>query len=164
MTNTFLFARDGYRCQYCGRHRAALRGREFLTRDHVLPASRGGDNSWDNVVTACSPCNNRKASHLPAEIGMHLRRVGGYTPEVDGHPSAVADDHVVGGRFLRAIDRAHGGRELLAFQHLAADQRERDARLPIVAVGLQIVRGNGDADGIADAGREPRRRREATTA
>ena len=72
VTNTFLFARDGYRCQYCGRHRAALRGREFLTRDHVLPASRGGDNSWDNVVTACSPCNNRKASHLPAEIGMHL--------------------------------------------------------------------------------------------
>ena len=72
VTNTFLFARDGYRCQYCGRHRAALRGREFLTRDHVLPASRGGDNSWDNVVTACSPCNNRKASHLPGECGMHL--------------------------------------------------------------------------------------------
>src|SRR6476620_7299407 len=39
VTNTFLFARDGYRCQYCGRHRAQLRGREFLTRDHVVPAS-----------------------------------------------------------------------------------------------------------------------------
>jgi 5-methylcytosine-specific restriction endonuclease McrA len=72
VTNTFLFARDGYRCQYCGRHRAALRGREFLTRDHVVPVSRGGDNLWDNVVTACSPCNNRKASHLPGECGMHL--------------------------------------------------------------------------------------------
>jgi 5-methylcytosine-specific restriction endonuclease McrA len=72
VTNTFLFARDGYRCQYCGRHRNALRGREFLTRDHVLPMSRGGDNSWENVVTACSPCNNRKASHLPEECGMHL--------------------------------------------------------------------------------------------
>jgi len=72
VTNTFLFARDGYRCQYCGRHRAALRGREFLTRDHVLPMSRGGENTWANVVTACSSCNNRKASHLPEECGMHL--------------------------------------------------------------------------------------------
>ncbi|WP_325311211.1 HNH endonuclease [Longimicrobium sp.] len=72
VTNTFLFARDGYRCQYCGRHRGLLRGREFLTRDHVTPISRGGENTWDNVVTACSPCNNRKASHLPEECGMHL--------------------------------------------------------------------------------------------
>jgi molecular chaperone DnaK (HSP70) len=37
VTNTFLFARDGYRCLYCGRHRSQLRGREFLTRDHVVP-------------------------------------------------------------------------------------------------------------------------------
>lgn len=72
VTNTFLFARDGYRCQYCGRHKGQLRGREFLTRDHVLPISRGGGNTWDNVATACSGCNNRKASHLPEEIGMHL--------------------------------------------------------------------------------------------
>ena len=72
VTNTFLFARDGYRCQYCGRHRGALRGREFLTRDHVMPMSRGGANTWSNVVTACSGCNNRKASHLPEECGMHL--------------------------------------------------------------------------------------------
>jgi len=74
VTNTFLFARDAYRCQYCGRHKSILRGREFLTRDHVTPVSRGGDNSWDNVVTACSVCNNRKASHLPEEIGMHLMK------------------------------------------------------------------------------------------
>ena len=72
VTNTFLFARDHYRCQYCGRHRTVLRGREFLTRDHVLPLSRGGDNTWRNVVAACSPCNNRKGSHLPDEVGMHL--------------------------------------------------------------------------------------------
>lgn len=70
VTNTFLFARDGYRCQYCGKHRTQLRGREFLTRDHIVPVSRGGDNSWGNVVTACSPCNNRKGSHLPMEVGM----------------------------------------------------------------------------------------------
>jgi 5-methylcytosine-specific restriction endonuclease McrA len=74
VTNTFLFARDGYRCQYCNRHRTELRGREFLTRDHVIPLSRGGDNSWHNVVTACSPCNNRKGSKLPTEVGLHLLR------------------------------------------------------------------------------------------
>jgi 5-methylcytosine-specific restriction endonuclease McrA len=71
VTNTFLFARDGYRCMYCGRHRQELKGREFLTRDHVTPISRGGANSWENVVTACSPCNNRKGSRLPAEAAMH---------------------------------------------------------------------------------------------
>jgi 5-methylcytosine-specific restriction endonuclease McrA len=71
VTNTFLFARDSYQCQYCGRHRSTLRGREFLTRDHVVPISRGGSNSWRNVVTACSPCNNRKGNHLPEEVGMH---------------------------------------------------------------------------------------------
>jgi 5-methylcytosine-specific restriction endonuclease McrA len=71
VTNTFLFARDGYKCQYCGRHKAQLRGREFLTRDHIVPLSRGGNNTWHNVVTACSPCNNRKGSHLLEEVGMH---------------------------------------------------------------------------------------------
>lgn len=72
VTNTFLFARDGYRCQYCGRHRTDLRGRAFLTRDHVVPVSRGGANDWGNVVAACSPCNNRKGNRLPREVGMRL--------------------------------------------------------------------------------------------
>ena len=72
VTNTFLFARDHYSCQYCGRTASALRPREALTRDHVVPLSRGGLNSWTNVVTACSSCNTRKANHLPDEIGMHL--------------------------------------------------------------------------------------------
>jgi 5-methylcytosine-specific restriction endonuclease McrA len=71
VTNTFLFARDGYRCMYCLRHRSELRGRAFLTRDHVIPMSRGGLNAWTNVVTACSPCNNRKGSRMPAEAAMH---------------------------------------------------------------------------------------------
>ena len=75
VTNTFLFARDGYSCQYCGRHRSELRGRDFLTRDHVVPISRGGANDWGNVVAACSPCNNRKGNRLPREVGMKLDRV-----------------------------------------------------------------------------------------
>ena len=72
VTNTFLFARDGYRCMYCGRTQYELRPREALTRDHVIPISRGGLNVWTNVVTACSPCNTRKSNHLLREIGMHL--------------------------------------------------------------------------------------------
>jgi 5-methylcytosine-specific restriction endonuclease McrA len=70
VTNTFLFARDAYRCQFCGRPQAVLRPRECLTRDHLVPLSRGGTNAWANVLTACSTCNARKGNNLPEEIGM----------------------------------------------------------------------------------------------
>ena len=70
VTNTFLFARDRYRCQYCGRAQFELKPRESLTRDHLVPLSRGGTNAWTNVVTACSSCNTRKANRMPSEIGM----------------------------------------------------------------------------------------------
>lgn len=80
VTNTFLFARDRYSCQYCGRAAGELRPRESLTRDHVVPLSRGGTNAWTNVVTACSVCNTKKAHHLPGEIGLHLIR-----PPVEPH-------------------------------------------------------------------------------
>lgn len=70
VTNTFLFARDAYRCQYCHRGQHDLKLRECLTRDHLIPLSRGGGNEWTNVVTACSACNTRKGNHLPHEIGM----------------------------------------------------------------------------------------------
>ena len=72
VTNTFLFARDNYTCQYCGRHDRALGEREGLTRDHIHPVSRGGENTWTNVVTACSTCNMRKADRTPDEAGMAL--------------------------------------------------------------------------------------------
>jgi 5-methylcytosine-specific restriction endonuclease McrA len=71
VTNTFLFARDGYRCQFCGRSQYALGHREGLTRDHLIPLSRGGTNGWTNVLTACSTCNTRKGNLLPEEAGMH---------------------------------------------------------------------------------------------
>jgi 5-methylcytosine-specific restriction endonuclease McrA len=73
VTNTFLFARDNYACQYCGRGTSELKPRETLTRDHLIPISRGGANTWTNVVTACSSCNTRKANRLPHEIGMQPR-------------------------------------------------------------------------------------------
>ena len=74
VTNTFLFARDGYRCQFCGRFQHELRTRECLTRDHLVPLSRGGTNAWTNVLTACSSCNTRKGNLLPEEAGMHPLR------------------------------------------------------------------------------------------
>ncbi len=77
VTNTFLFARDDYTCQYCGRHKSELRGRQFLTRDHIRPISRGGLNGWENVVTSCSPCNNQKGGRLPEEAGLTLLREPG---------------------------------------------------------------------------------------
>ena len=62
-----LFARDGWRCVYCG----TSSGR--LTLDHVVPRSRGGDSVWENVVTSCAPCNHRKGDRLLEETSMTLR-------------------------------------------------------------------------------------------
>jgi 5-methylcytosine-specific restriction endonuclease McrA len=64
-----LFARDGWRCVYCG----TSSGR--LTLDHVIPRSRGGESVWENVVTACSPCNLRKGNRLLEESGLTLHRL-----------------------------------------------------------------------------------------
>jgi 5-methylcytosine-specific restriction endonuclease McrA len=61
-----LFARDGWRCAYCG----TTAGR--LTLDHVLPRSRGGESVWENVVTACAPCNHKKGNRLLEEANMEL--------------------------------------------------------------------------------------------
>jgi 5-methylcytosine-specific restriction endonuclease McrA len=63
-----LFARDGWRCQYCG-------STGKLTLDHVVPRSRGGESDWENVVTSCSPCNLRKGDRLPEEVNMRLTSV-----------------------------------------------------------------------------------------
>ncbi|MHB1073002.1 MAG: HNH endonuclease [Gemmatimonadaceae bacterium] len=75
VTNTFLFGRDQRTCAYCQRHERDLLPREFLTRDHVVPLSRGGRTTWGNCVTACSSCNARKASKTLAESGMVLHIV-----------------------------------------------------------------------------------------
>ena len=74
VTNTFLFARDGYRCQYCGRDSRQFKFRECLTRDHLIPLSRGGTNAWTNVVTACSTCNTRKGHRMLEQCGMYPLR------------------------------------------------------------------------------------------
>jgi 5-methylcytosine-specific restriction endonuclease McrA len=63
-----IYMRDKFRCQYCGDKKPAGE----LTLDHILPRSRGGDNSPVNVVTACVACNNRKGDRTPAEARMPL--------------------------------------------------------------------------------------------
>ena len=73
LTNEHLFLRDGHRCAYCGRHRRELGARERLTRDHLLPRSKGGADEWLNVVTACSSCNHRKDDRLLKDVGRSAR-------------------------------------------------------------------------------------------
>jgi len=73
LTNVHLFLRDGHRCAYCGRHRRELGAREHLSRDHLVPRSKGGTDAWLNVVTACSSCNHRKDDRLVEDVGRTPR-------------------------------------------------------------------------------------------
>ena len=61
-----VYRRDGFRCVYCG-------SGANLTLDHVLPRSRGGDNSWENLVTCCRKCNAKKDDLTPEEARMRMR-------------------------------------------------------------------------------------------
>jgi 5-methylcytosine-specific restriction endonuclease McrA len=78
-----VMARDSHRCQYCGAHADSI--------DHVLPRSRGGLHTWDNVVAACRPCNVRKRDRLLRESGMRLKRNPGV-------PNGIAWSILAGGR------------------------------------------------------------------
>jgi len=61
-----IMRRDRFHCQYCGANS------DDLTTDHVIPRSLGGDESWENLVTACTKCNNRKGNRTPEQAGMRL--------------------------------------------------------------------------------------------
>lgn len=90
LTNAKLFARDRLVCAYCGQRLAWPE----LTRDHIVPVSRGGQDRWMNCITACRSCNGRKAARLPEEAGMGLL----YTPYV---PS-LHEDMILRGRRILA--------------------------------------------------------------
>jgi len=65
-----VLTRDNWTCQYCG---VKLTTRK-LNYDHVVPRSRGGKTVWENIVTACYPCNDRKRDKTPQQAGMRLRK------------------------------------------------------------------------------------------
>ena len=67
-TRMNIYWRDNYRCQYCHKHF----GTSQLTLDHVIPKSRGGGKSWQNLVTCCSRCNQKKGDKTPSEASMSL--------------------------------------------------------------------------------------------
>ena len=63
-----VFSRDQFICQYCGKESRQL------TLDHIVPRYRGGEHTWENVVSACIPCNRHKAGRTPEQAGMMLIR------------------------------------------------------------------------------------------
>ncbi len=67
LTRQNIFKRDGHNCQYCGSDKD-------LTLDHLIPRSKGGKSSWNNLVTACKRCNARKGDNKPEESGLKLAR------------------------------------------------------------------------------------------
>ena len=84
-----IYQRDKYSCVYCG-------GIKKLTIDHVIPKSRGGGNTWENMVTCCFDCNSKKGNKTPKEANMILR-VKPYEPSVfselvAGRASKIWDD------------------------------------------------------------------------
>jgi 5-methylcytosine-specific restriction endonuclease McrA len=75
-----VHTRDMWTCQYCGEK---ILRRSGLTVDHVIPQAQGGKNTWDNTVTACFPCNNRKGDKTPHEARMGLIK------GLPGHPTIM---------------------------------------------------------------------------
>ncbi len=69
LTKKNVLLRDDYTCQYC-----SLRGERLMTVDHVVPRSRGGPSTWENLVCACMRCNNRKNNRSPQDANMSLKR------------------------------------------------------------------------------------------
>ncbi len=90
LSNPKLFARDRQVCAYCGGHHHV----DELTREHIVPVSRGGLDSWMNCITACRPCNGHKGNRLPEEARMSLL----YLPYV---PS-LHEDMILRGRRILA--------------------------------------------------------------
>jgi len=75
LTRFEIFNRDRHTCQYCGK---VIRQ---LTLDHVIPRYRGGEHTWENLVSACALCNRRKAGKTPKEAGMKLIQTASLPPE-----------------------------------------------------------------------------------
>jgi len=94
-----VFSRDQYTCQYCGRQT------KELTLDHVVPRRWGGVHTWENVVSACIPCNRRKGGRSPDEARMRLLRQP-RSPRSDGFhvPYHLVTHHVEWQKYLPSLN------------------------------------------------------------
>ena len=91
LTNQALFRRDGNNCLYCGSQFAD----HDLTRDHVLPVSRGGLDLWDNVVAACRRCNHFKGNRLLQECSLELQALP-YVPNFAEYLALINSGRILG--------------------------------------------------------------------
>jgi len=101
-----IFARDRSRCQYCGRHLPT----HELSLDHIIPRSRGGETTWENMVCACVKCNIKKGGRPPTEAGMRL-----ITPPIKPKCSPVININIHDGRYRswkQFLDHAYWSVEL----------------------------------------------------
>jgi 5-methylcytosine-specific restriction endonuclease McrA len=106
-----IYARDDNTCQYCGQRWA----RADLNLDHVVPRSRGGSTTWENVVCSCVPCNLRKGGRTPEEAGMRLLRAPARPRWTPMFRSATRRAFYREWRpFLSLADAAYWNAELLA--------------------------------------------------
>ena len=90
LSNPKLFVRDRHICAYCGRRLPF----DLLTREHIVPTSRGGRDTWMNCITACRACNGHKGNRLPDESRMSLLYLP-YTP-------SLHEDMILRGRRILA--------------------------------------------------------------
>lgn len=67
-SRAMIYKRDSHKCQYCG-------STKNLTIDHIIPRSRGGEDTWENLVVACNPCNTRKSDKLLEETNLNLKTI-----------------------------------------------------------------------------------------
>lgn len=105
-TRLEIFKRDDFTCQYCGK---VTRN---LTLDHVIPRFRDGQHTWENVVSACVPCNRHKAGRTPAEAGMklHKKPVRPHATGLFYIPSHYPDMRSEWQKYLPDRDNGHGKR------------------------------------------------------
>ena len=91
LTNRALFRRDANICMYCGNTFLD----KDLTRDHVMPSSKGGEDTWENVVAACRRCNHHKGNRLLADTSMELQALP-YTPNFAEYLALINSGRILG--------------------------------------------------------------------
>jgi len=141
LTRRNVMTRDRHRCQYCGSTRE-------LTLDHVTPVSKGGGNRWDNLVTACSRCNQRKGSATLSSLGWRLP--GGGASLREPTPAEVG---VVCGVSATDLEKPHACWEpfLAPYRDKLRTVRERQARKDADRAAASVGGGGGGGDHYANA-------------